>query len=134
MLAYVPWALIPCAIMFVVFYFVSKRDNANSEELMKKVPEEARHQIKAERYRPTEGRNMYTTRGYVADISEDGSKAKVFIIFYNTPRGEFYNQTAKMSTEELQEKGIQSGTFVPCLMKLDEEYQIYGFKKLAYDN
>ena len=67
---------------------------------------------------------MYTTRGYVADIAEDGSKAKVFIIFYNTPRGEFYNQTAKMSTEELQEKGIQSGTFVPCLMKL----------KLAYDN
>ena len=38
------------------------------------------------------------------------------------------------TTEELQEKGIQSGTFVPCLMKLDEEYQIYGFKKLAYDN
>ena len=73
----------------------------------------------------------YTTKGYVADIEDNGSKAKVFIIFHNTPRNEFYSQTAKISSSELSEKGIQSGTFVPCVMKLDEEYQIYGFKKLA---
>ena len=132
MLAYLPWAMIPCAILFVGFYFFAKRENANLEELMTKVSEEARHQIKAELFRPSkEGKNLYTTKGYVADIEDNGSKAKVFIIFHNTPRNEFYSQTAKISSSELSEKEIQSGTFVPCVMKLDEEYQIYGFKKLA---
>ena len=132
MLAYLPWAMIPCAILFIVFYFFAKKENANLEELMTKVSEEAKYQIKKELYLPSkEGKNLYTTKGYVADITDNGSKAKAFIIFHNTPINEFYSQTAKLSSEELKEKGIEAGKFVPCIMKLDEEYQIYGFKKLA---
>ncbi len=132
MLAYLPWAMIPCAILFIVFYFFAKKENANLEELMTKVSEEAKYQIKKELYLPSkEGKNLYTTKGYVADITDNGSKAKAFIIFHNTPRNEFYSQTAKLSSEELKEKGIEAGKFVLCIMKLDEEYQIYGFKKLA---
>ena len=126
---YILCGVIPCALIVIIAVFVTKKDNAKLEDLMKNVPEDAQNRLRSEPYSQQNGK-MYTTNGFVADIREEKGRAVVYLIFYNTPREQFYDQRAKMSSDELKAKGIQKNTFIPCLMKHDAEYHIFEFKKL----
>lgn len=129
-LGYLLAALVPCAVIVVLCFIFLKRDNAKLEDLLQNVSDEDKERLKNMPYTKKDGL-MYVTDGLVADIREDKGKANVYLLFYNSPRGEFYDQKAKLSSDELRSRGISKGGFIPCLMKFDGEYQIFGFKKIV---
>ena len=127
---YILCGLIPCGIIAAICFIVAKKDGAKLEDLLSNVSDDDRAKLRSQPYNKKDGK-MYITEGLIADIKEENGKASVFLLFYNAPRNEYYDQKAKLTSDELKSKGLSKGAFVPCLMKFDAQYQIFEFKKLA---
>ncbi len=125
-------ALVVIGIFCIVAFRISKKDNANLEAMLAAIPDEMKEALKSEPYQPMDNKGvMFTTRGIAAAIDDNEGKVKLHLIFYNQPRDEFYDQTAKMSSDELKAKGYKALDMIPCQMKYDKEMYIHEFKKLA---
>lgn len=123
--------LVVIAIFCVIAFNIAKKDNANLDALLAAVPDELKEALKSEPYQPMDNKGvMYSTRGLVASVETNDNKAKVHLIFYNNARNEFYDQTAKMTAEELNAKGYKAFDMIPCQMKYDKEMYIHYFKKI----
>lgn len=131
MVGYLIFALILCGVLAVVILVIAKKDNAKLEDLLEKVSDEQKEQLKAEEYQPMDSKGIKcATKGLVVAITEKGEKAHLEILFYNEPRDTFYNQQAKIRTSELKGKGYKLFDFIPCEMKYDKEMHIHMFKKI----
>ena len=131
LVGYLVFALILCGVLAVVILVVAKKDNAKLEDLLANTPEDKKEALKAEEYQPMDSKGIKcATRGLLVAIDTKDDKSKLQLLFYNDPRGEFYNQPAKIRTSELNGKGYKLYDFVPCEMKYDKEMHIHMFKKL----
>lgn len=128
---YLGIGIVVCAIFAVIVLVISKKDNANLEELLVTIPEDKKEALKAENYQPLDGNGIKcATRGLLASIETKGENSKLRLIFYNEARDAFYDQSAKIRTSELKGKGFQLYDMIPCQMKYDKEYHIHEFKKI----
>ena len=127
-LSYLIPGLIVCGILFVVFYFWAKKENAQTEDLLKMVSDEDKETLKTKDYVPSG--KLHETEGLVASVTEKGDKTLVNILFYNAPRDEIYNQPTKVATKDVAAKGIKQGAFIPCIMKFDKDFQVYSLKSV----
>lgn len=131
LLLYLLAGVVICGIFAAVVFFIAKKDGAKLEDLLSEVPEDKLELLKAEEYQPMDSNGIKcATRGLVAKITSDEKKATIHLIFYNEPRQEFYDQTAKISAAEAKGKGFQQFDMVPCEMKYDKETHIHEFKKI----
>ena len=118
-------------VFVAIIFVIAKKDNANLEELLSSVPEDLKEALKVEPYQPLDGAGIKcATRGLIGAIDTKGESTKVRLIFYNESRDGFYDQTAKISTSELNGKGFKLHDMLPCQMKYDKEYHIHEFKKI----
>ena len=123
--------VVVCAILVVVIFVVSKKGNANLEELLATIPDDLKEALKAETFQPLDGAGIKcATRGLVGAVDTNGENTKVRLIFYNEARDGFYDQTAKIRTSEFNGKGYKLHAMIPCQMKYDKEYHIHEFKKI----
>ena len=131
LLLYLLFGVIICGIFAAIVFFIAKKDGAKLEDLLAGVPEDKLELLKAEEYQPMDGNGIKcATRGLIAAIDSDDKKAKIHLLFFNSPRQEFYDQTAKISAAEAKGKGFKQFDMVPCEMKYDKEMHIHEFKKL----
>lgn len=120
-----------CAILVVVVLVVSKKENANLEELLATIPEDLKEALKNENFQPLDGAGIKcATRGLVGSVVTNGENTTVRLIFYNEARDGFYDQTTKIRTSEFNGKGYKLHDLIPCQMKYDKEYHIHEFKKI----
>lgn len=128
---YILIGVLVCAVLGVIIYFAAKKENANTSQLLEKIPDELKEKLASREYKALDAKGVkYSTEGLVADIQNKGEKSKLILLFFNTPRMEFYPQTAKIATSDVEAKGIKVLDFIPCEMKYDKEYQVHSFKKL----
>ena len=130
-LLYIGIGAVICGIFAVVVFVISKKDNANLEELLATIPEDKKEALKAENYQPLDGAGIKcATRGLLGAIETKGESSKIRLVFYNEARDAFYDHTTSIRTSELKGKGFQLYDMVPCQMKYDKEYHIHEFKKV----
>lgn len=124
-------ALVVIGIFCIVAVKIARKDSANLDALLASVPDELKEALKSEPYQPMDNKGvMFSTRGLAASIETNEGKAKIHLLFYNDARNEFYDQTAKMTAEELNAKGYKALDMIPCQMKYDKEMYIHEFKKI----
>lgn len=128
---YLVFALVLCGVLAVVIFLIAKKDNAKLEDLLANTPEDKKDALKSEEYQPLDSKGIKcATRGLVVAVDTKGEKTNLQLLFYNAPRGEFYNQPAKIRTSEFNGKGYKLFELVPCEMKYDKEMHIHMFKKI----
>ena len=130
-IVYILIAMIPIGILTVICMAVAKKENAKLEDLLATMSPEELERLKGQNYsEANESKKLYETMGLVAAVKENGTKSVVHLLFYNAPRDEIYSQDKKVDSADITAKGIAKGAFIPCIMKLDEEYQIFVLKEI----
>ncbi len=119
-----------CGIFTIVAMKVSKKDGEKLKEILERLSEQEKNEIKNQTYTETDGKDMYITNAYVVSTVDEGDKVKAVIMFYSPEHQEFYTRNIKLSKSDATSKGITAGAFVPAKMKYDKEMHYYDFKKL----
>ena len=131
LLLYLLIGVVICLVFAAVVFFISKKDGAKLEDLLSGIPEDKLELLKAEEYQPMDSKGVKcATRGLIAAMESNDKKATIHLIFFNAPRQEFYDQTAKIPAAEAKGKGFKQFDMVPCEMKYDKEMHIHEFKKI----
>lgn len=122
--------LIVClAIVFVILFFVSKKDQNVTDGLVAALSEEQRNLIKNQTFTHVKGQ-MFNSNGMVGAVEEKDGKVIADIIFYMEEHQGFYSKKVKVSTSDERAKNLKVGNLVPVLMKHDKEMHYYDFKKM----
>lgn len=109
---------------------IAKKEKANIEEILATLTDEEKNAIKNQTYTKADGKNMFTTNGFVVNVDDEGEKRTVTVMFYAEQHLDYYIRKVKLNKSEAISKGIEKGKFVPALMKYNEEFHYYDFKKL----
>ena len=123
-------AILVVGVFAAVVFFLAKRENANTDEVVKSISDENRNLLRNQTFEKAEGNDLYKSNALVASVNTDGEKSKAVLLFYSEAHDSYYTRTVKMSKADAESKGLKEGHFVPVLMKYDKEMHYYDYKKL----
>ena len=119
------------AIFAIVVFILAKKEGNSLKDILAKVPEDRKNQLKQCTFVESDKRNLHFSDGLVADVIENGDKVEVILLFYVERLDDYFFRKVKLSKTECTKKNIMKLNFIKCYMKYDKEMEYYDFKSIA---
>lgn len=119
-----------CGVLTIIVFIVSKKEGASVDSILQTLSDEQKNSMMNMTYEKAKKKDMFTSKGLVTSVSEEGEKVKAVLMFYMEEHQSFYTRKVKLTKDDAKNKGIVAGAFVPVLMKYDKDMHYYDFKKL----
>ena len=119
------------AVFAIVIVILAKREGNSLKDILAKVPEDRKNQLKQSIFVPSDKKNLHFSDGLVADVVEKGDKVEIILLFYVERLDDYFFRKVKISQSECKKKNIIKLNFIKCYMKYDKEMEYYDFKSIA---
>lgn len=120
-----------CAVFVLILFKCSKKDEAMIKEYLNNISEENKHLMQNQTYTKTDKKNLFTTNGYVVRSEEKNGNIEAVLLIYSESFDDYYDQKLKIKASDPKAQNIKEGTFLPIVMKYDQDCRLYKYDSLA---